>query len=691
MKIYEKLILGFTSIAILVAVVGFFSFMLSDQIWGLRTVELPMEQNLKEIEVGLWQANFAANSYKLSRNSYYKVLFDEQVERVEKYLAEYEALTNTEIEKQYIEEFKTIWSDTKAAANKMTALVDKQKTAEDAMFVNVDEADDVIDFEIQGKWPADDPYLLEKEKAVREVEVSIWEAIHAAQQYTGLAGQIVRGEQKYIGTEREAAKRGAIASLVKGDFADLMERQFDDVTEYWTKYKAMPLADFEKESIAVFDDYWQKAVQAGRDVVITQKLAEETFNELFSLVEKARDIIELDMQAYVQNRIDNEDMKATNLKTHASVISIIAIIAAIIIGSLTSRSILRPISELTDAALQIKSGNLNIKMQKIAKDEIGELMVVFLEMADQLEETIITLEEEIAERIRKESQLEQTHRDLVNASHKAGMAQVASDILHNVGNVLNSINVSATIINQKLSRSELPKLEKVADMVQENIENLATYITEDVKGRYIPSYLTKVSKRLVNEHQEVLQRVNHLINDVDHVKSIIHMQQEYTKAGGMEVLTTIEEILEDAIRINLAGLGRNNIHLVRDFEESGEIYADKQKLIQVLVNLIGNAKHALEKNEPDNRNLTIHSYKTQEGTIKIEVADNGIGISKENLLNIFQHGFTTKKSGHGFGLHSGAIAAKEMGGSLTVDSEGEGLGAKFTLEIPFHQAAVATA
>ena len=69
----------------------------------------------------------------------------------------------------------------------------------------------------------------------------------------------------------------------------------------------------------------------------------------------------------------------------------------------------------------------------------------------------------------------------------------------------------------------------------------------------------------------------------------------------------------------------------------------------------------------------------------MEVTDNGEGIPKENLTRIFQHGFTTKKTGHGFGLHSGSNAAREMGGSLNVRSDGTGTGATFILELPLNK------
>ena len=68
--------------------------------------------------------------------------------------------------------------------------------------------------------------------------------------------------------------------------------------------------------------------------------------------------------------------------------------------------------------------------------------------------------------------------------------------------------------------------------------------------------------------------------------------------------------------------------------------------------------------------------------LEIEVEDNGCGIRDEDLQRIFHHGFTTKKNGHGFGLHVSANAATEMGAKLHVHSDGPGRGASFFLDIP---------
>ena len=112
------------------------------------------------------------------------------------------------------------------------------------------------------------------------------------------------------------------------------------------------------------------------------------------------------------------------------------------------------------------------------------------------------------------------------------------------------------------------------------------------------------------------------------------------------------------------------------------ISMDKHKVLQILVNLIRNAKYAMDATARRDKRLTVSIRLNPENFVELSVTDNGIGISRDNLTRIFSHGFTTKRDGHGFGLHSGAIAAREMGGRLYARSDGANQGATFILELP---------
>jgi C4-dicarboxylate-specific signal transduction histidine kinase len=326
--------------------------------------------------------------------------------------------------------------------------------------------------------------------------------------------------------------------------------------------------------------------------------------------------------------------------------------------------------ELIDQ-LQITNRELE-KYKKSLEERTAELTLANKELI-----------KEVNERKRAETELKATQKKMIEAARKAGMAEVAAYVLHNVGNVLNSINISTTLIKEEIDNSELTSLEKVANLVNNHVEDLGTFLTEDPQGKHIPVYLTEVSKCLNNKQADVMSRLRVLADNVEHIKDLISTQQSYAKVSGVQVQTSIVKLVEDAIQINGAGLQRHGARLIREFEELPNVEIDKQKVLQILVNLISNAKYALSDSDNEEKLLTIRLYRHGKDRIRIEVVDNGVGISRENLTKIFDHGFTTKQDGHGFGLHSSVLAAQEMGGSLTVHSDGTGKGATFTLELPF--------
>jgi signal transduction histidine kinase len=172
-----------------------------------------------------------------------------------------------------------------------------------------------------------------------------------------------------------------------------------------------------------------------------------------------------------------------------------------------------------------------------------------------------------------------------------------------------------------------------------------------------------------------------LRRNIDHIKEIVAMQQSYAKVSGVKEFVEIASLVEDSLRMNLESFGRHSVEVIRKFETVPRMNVEKHKVLQVLVNLMRNAKHACQEVDRVGRQITVRVSNGAD-RLKISVMDNGVGISPENLTRIFNHGFTTRKDGHGFGLHSGALAAKEMGGSLSVHSGGLGQGATFTLELP---------
>jgi signal transduction histidine kinase len=191
-----------------------------------------------------------------------------------------------------------------------------------------------------------------------------------------------------------------------------------------------------------------------------------------------------------------------------------------------------------------------------------------------------------------------------------------------------------------------------------------------------------LAEHLASEQAGALEELAGLEKNIDHIKDIVAMQQSYAKVSGMTQKINVLDLVEDALRMNDRALIRHDVKLVREYDTPGpEITVDKHKVMQILINLVRNAKYACDDSGRPEKRLVARVAQTP-GTVKISIIDNGVGIPPENLTRIFNHGFTTRKNGHGFGLHSGALSAREMGGALVVQSEGLGKGATFTLELP---------
>jgi len=271
---------------------------------------------------------------------------------------------------------------------------------------------------------------------------------------------------------------------------------------------------------------------------------------------------------------------------------------------------------------------------------------------------------------------------LVETSRLAGMAEVATAVLHNVGNVLNSVNVSANVLTDTLRRSKLPGLMKAADLMRDHQSHIGEFLENDAKGKQLPVYLEKLADHLSKEQELMISELGSLSKNIDHIKDIVSMQQSYSRVSGVAEWISPVELVEDAVRMNAGALSRHQVEIVRDLEKTlPKVLVEKHKVLQILVNLISNAKYAMDEANPQEKRLTL-KVSSNESRFKISIEDNGVGISPENLVRVFAHGFTTKQTGHGFGLHSSALAAKEMGGELSASSDGIGSGATFTLELP---------
>lgn len=299
----------------------------------------------------------------------------------------------------------------------------------------------------------------------------------------------------------------------------------------------------------------------------------------------------------------------------------------------------------------------------------------------------IVIAQDETERVEAESKIHEINKQLVESSRQAGMAEVATGVLHNVGNILNSVNVSANLLKQRISTGQIDRLENAAAIIEENAGDLATFLALDERGKHFPKFIKSLSESFKTDRQLQMDEINALTKNVDHIKEIVSMQQSFATKSGMTELIDPRELIDDAIRINDFGEIGSRVDIIREFDDVPMIQLQRHDFMQIAVNLIKNAMQATEQSDASEKVVRVR-VKRENDFVRIDVTDNGVGIAKKNLTSIFQHGFTTKKNGHGFGLHSSANAAREMGGSLSVESEGLGLGATFTLRLPVQTSCV---
>ena len=339
-----------------------------------------------------------------------------------------------------------------------------------------------------------------------------------------------------------------------------------------------------------------------------------------------------------------------------------------------ARSFVRPMHAMRDFSRKLAAGALH---ERLVIDVPRELV----DLRDFLNGMASNLDEREHERKQAAERVEALHQELLSASRLAGMAEVASGVLHNVGNVLNSLNVSISVVGEQVKHSKVRALEKTIALYDDYPGGLPKFL-ETEKGQILPAYLASVSRRLTEENEQLALELAAVSTDVEHMKTIVSTQQSFARLTELHEPLEVAELLDDALRLGELSFARHGIEVVRDYEPLPSVVADRHKLLQILINLVSNARHALIESSTERPRLQVRLRRIATG-IRVEVADNGVGIAAEHAAKIFQYGFTTKKGGHGLGLHSSASAVRDLGGTLNATSEGRGYGATFSLELPF--------
>ncbi|HTE42365.1 MAG TPA: MHYT domain-containing protein [Steroidobacteraceae bacterium] len=383
---------------------------------------------------------------------------------------------------------------------------------------------------------------------------------------------------------------------------------------------------------------------------------------------------ELDLQTrttlWTENEIESLRVAGVDSQRHPNAVLELTHPEDISILSEAVRTAVAENSEICDFRFRVVTPEQNIvhleAHARIFCNELGDPM------------RILGVSWDVTHQVVQEERRRKLQAQLSDASRQSGMAEVATGVLHSVGNVLNSLGVSASLVQSRLRDSRVGNVRRIAAQLIEQGDQVGHFLLNDARGQQSLSYLAQLGDNLSVENQYLKTEAEAIATHVGHIRTIVAAQQTYARRGGVTELVDVAGLVDNALAIHFADTAE--VTVMRSYHTAPQMTLDRHKLIQILGNLLSNARHALKGQSQ--RFLTVRVHTEDAGGLAVEVEDSGTGIPDETLRRLFEFGFTTKKDGHGFGLHTSAILAKELGGDLSAFSEGPGKGARFVLRLP---------
>jgi signal transduction histidine kinase len=312
------------------------------------------------------------------------------------------------------------------------------------------------------------------------------------------------------------------------------------------------------------------------------------------------------------------------------------------------------------------------------KDYWLEIRFASIKTANQIN-AVMVIVSDITERIKAQEQLKAAQKELIEKAHHAGMFDIASSNLHNVGNLLNSIVTSTHVIKEITKKPYIEKLKKANEMLSHNLDKAETPIINAPDNDTLLKYYFHLEQQISSEIKVINDEIERLGKKAQSIDHVIKSQQEYVSFGTITDEHDLVEIINDVIKIHSKQLDQNSIKVVVSGDDDYKIQAQRVKMIHILTNLIKNAIDSMQNTPIDSRVLGFR-LQTEKNYIILKVSDQGIGIEKENITKIFYFGFNSEENEFDDGLHSSANYMAEMGGKIWAESEGKNKGATFCLK-----------
>ncbi|MCC6578804.1 MAG: HAMP domain-containing protein [Phycisphaeraceae bacterium] len=351
------------------------------------------------------------------------------------------------------------------------------------------------------------------------------------------------------------------------------------------------------------------------------------------------------------------------IRTAQTAMAVGGVLLLLALGIALDRGLARPLMRLTRHVVEVRQrDDLTTELPTGRRDEIGRLAREFNAMTQALR---------------------QSRDRLAQHAHEAGMAEIATEVLHNVGNGLNAVGISGDLMDEQL-RNPIIGLDEMVAVLQEHRGRLHELLRADNRGDKLIDFLSALRDSENQRRGQLVAEVQELRNHISEVKGIIAAQQRFAGQAAWLQTEKPDKILEDALRMARTGQ-LSGLTIQRRYDALPPVTLERTKLIQVLVNLIRNAMDAMAGCDEQHRILTLSLQARDDATFIIEVTDTGVGIDPNDLAKLFDFGFSTKADGHGYGLHYAQNAVRSMSGRLEAASGGPGQGATFTLTLPLCQ------
>jgi signal transduction histidine kinase len=466
-------------------------------------------------------------------------------------------------------------------------------------------------------------------------------------------GPMLIASRPVIPTNREGAIQGAI---IMGRF--LNQARLENLSERThLQFEVSPAAS--ARCLECVRDSGLVVRESGHQPIVVHTVDSDTLHGL-TVVNDVTGTPAVVIRVSVLREITQQGRHAARTAMIGSVIGLLTMLFVSIVA--LQRRVIDPLQNMaTHAVLVGETDNLDARLHIERSDEIGTLAHSFDCMVARLAES------------REKLQI---------VAHHAGMAEIASEVLHNVGNAINTANCCVELVEERLSSSRLSGLEMATLMLSEQAANAADFFRNDPRGPKLIHYLVSLNDTLQKERCENLEEARRLQETIRHIRDAIASQQDHARRSDFRQRVNLMEVLEESLLVNAPLRQQMGVRVEINASELPDVSLNKSRVVQVLVNLQKNAVLSMQTVPEDLRRMAITVTVLAKGTIEISVQDSGIGLTPEIKERLFAQRFTTRTDGSGLGLHYCANVVREMGGEITAESDGPGTGATFRFTIP---------